>query len=258
MAQSTMESQTPQTFELAKESKKPEVQALNFRGDVVLLSTILHQMCDALCMMPHTVDKETEGLVGGLKATLHLLKKLWNMPDPQWMAIRNTVCVGMVKDTKKHGNTSVSMGFAKNFFDKNPDENVVLFLNCGTGGIKYQLYRRNMKTGIVFLDKEFKPKDGASPNSLPVEGLYKPKTPVALDVNNTHFGNEKTACPGELGLESLAGVPIRVFVTGSIREEWEKASADNKQVFEKLMSDFFAGFGTPASSDGSYSHHSRL
>jgi len=82
--------------------------------------------------------------------------------DPAW---RNQIQIGIIKSTFECGNTSVSMGLAVSYFAKkhlNKDNNkVVGFLNCGTGGIKFQLYtclqQKNNDRYRVALVAEFKP-----------------------------------------------------------------------------------------------------
>jgi len=50
--------------------------------------------------------------IRGAHAALAALQELWNMRHVGWEAVRNDVRVGLVKETKDCGNTSVSMGLA--------------------------------------------------------------------------------------------------------------------------------------------------
>lgn len=78
------------------------------------------------------------------------------MDDPGWLLMRNRVWVGLVKATQDCGNSSVSMGFAKRYFELHPGKKFVGFINGGTGGVKMQMYGH--KDGRVFTILEGKPR----------------------------------------------------------------------------------------------------
>lgn len=86
---------------------------------------------------------------------------MYYMTDGAW---REHVHIGIIKSTFECGNSSVSMGLAVSYFANkaiNKDENqVVGFLNCGTGGNKFQLYTNLPQQGQgyrVALIAELKP-----------------------------------------------------------------------------------------------------
>lgn len=66
--------------------------------------------------------------------TLVTLKDLYYMPHPGWHAVRDKVKIGLYKETETCGNTSVAMGLAVRYFQNNPTKQVVVFVNCGSGG----------------------------------------------------------------------------------------------------------------------------
>jgi hypothetical protein len=101
-------------------------------------------------------NDDAKGPLAGLHAALSSLKALWFTKDPDWKAIRDKVQVGLVKETEDCGNTSVSMGLAYRIMKETKEQNLVL-LNCGTGGVKYQLYGWSAD-GCLIAKQEFKPK----------------------------------------------------------------------------------------------------
>jgi hypothetical protein len=137
------------------------------------------------------------------------------------------IYVGLIKETENYGNTSVSMGKARLFFDQQADavengdknqedmKSFVGFLNCGTGGPKFQTYSET-PNDILYCVREEKPEEGFSVNDLPC-GPYVPKTktPATVEALNSMF----------LDLTSTARTekrPIEAFITGPMRECYEK------------------------------------
>lgn len=171
-------------------------------------------------MAPYLKDpgEYDEATVHALHATMVLLKNLYLYENQRWAGLRDRVCIGLVKDTKKYGNTSVSMGAAV----MAKSEERVGFLNCGTGGIKYQLYSR--EGGLLHLVSEFKPKNGANPNSLKI-GDYVPQTVVSFEATRTLL--EEELANDELPWKG-SQIPVFAFVTGSIRQVWEDAEPKKK------------------------------
>jgi hypothetical protein len=216
-----------------------EKKERRLQNEIILLS----QVPDIWRIANHLLDTETgdnEGPIHAFHAAFVALKNLWfsredARGDKEWGQIRGTIALGLIKDTKKYGNTSVSMGAAKSKFDASPRTENIGFLNCGTGGIKYQLYS---STGCLHLKGEFKPKDGASPNALEV-GKFKPKKPINFELTRELFAKELADAPWARELN----VPVYAFVTGTVREHWENAGADEKQLMESKMKELFAPRG---------------
>jgi len=161
--------------------------------------------------------------------------------------IRDRVQLGLIKETKSFGNTSVSMGAAKSV---PVFEDAVGFLNCGTGGIKYQMY--SVRGGLLRVVAEFKPKNGCSPNALKV-GSYSPKQKKEEkeEAGTKSAGSGSVEAARELLLKELAeapwrdlpATPVYCFVTGTLRQHWEDSAADECALLEREMAKLFAGTG---------------
>lgn len=204
-------------------------------------------------------DQDLKGPNDGLRACLRLLRDLWYYPNAQWRLVRLRVLIGLVKDTENHGNTSVSMGMAKGFFDANPNPltSAVGFLNCGTGGIKYQYYLRISER--IFVVFEFKPKDGANPNALEFPG-YNPKKPMSFDQVRRLLGQEIVQASKDFANKLKEKdyvlppcVPIYAFITGPFREFYEKAPPEIKQQLNEFTGRVFVEIALPIiGNNGSY------
>lgn len=142
--------------------------------------------------------------------------------------VRDKVCVGFIKDTPQHGNTSVSMGAAKALSANLGAGDYIGFLNCGTGGIKYQMYKREPLLSVA---KEYKPseeKHFANLGQLEL-GSYKPPQDAYQFV--TSMEDFQSLFKQELKNAPWAGkpeIPVYAFITGKIRAHWEK-KADAKE-----------------------------
>ncbi len=167
-------------------------------------------------------------------------KAIYNLEMPsnckynqqQWQLILNTkVKFGLVKDTPDCGTSSVSMGAAVEHFTKFPPKNammkeVVLFLNCGSGGIKYQLYESfNGMIRCVEEEKGFGSNELPNPNAIKI-GNYIPS--MLRDFNEDQQKLSKT-------LKSMcAKISIDfkcyAFVTGKLRENYEKSNDEEKKL----------------------------
>ena len=205
---------------------------------------------------------ENWGPYKALYSTLRLLFELWNNPDDMWTKFKESFYIGLIKETDTYGDTSVSMGAAVEHF-KNKDPSDVMFLNCGTGGIKYQIYTKRKdininENEIIYARKDYKPANNeyaleniTGPNQLNVNGdiekdpkyiqnkfqmIYelsgfisgffpKPKESVNPSIPNTN-----------------ADIPIFAFVTGDKhRQTWEE-NPDKKESIDKNMVKYFGEF----------------
>jgi hypothetical protein len=167
------------------------------------------------------LEKEEQPLVQeatycGMIEGLNLLKEVWNWNRFGWKEIRGTILVGLIKDTNLYGNTSVSMGavsvLQSALFSDEAYE--VGFVNCGTGGNKYQLYLFDKYWRI---SKEFKPgiKCFSRMRAPGQEGLLTP-TDVVAQIN------------AELKGAPWHGrkIPVYGFITGKLREVWESTKSE--------------------------------
>lgn len=204
-----------------------------FRGDLIPLSSIPDKWLLVNPLLLGELPRDVEGPAHALHATLMLLQKLYYLEHPRWKQLRDKVQLGLVKDTKQYGNTSVSMGAAKiSRFDERAG-----FLNCGSRGIKYQMYSK--AGGVLHLEAEFKPKQGASPNCLQVGG-FQPKQPASFDECRrlllAELQNDQMPWRG-------MDIPQYAFVTGTIRNYWEGANAEERARLELAMEQLFASTG---------------
>ncbi len=209
-----------------------DIKTCEYDADIIPLSWIMDKW---LLVAPEVHKKlaepgQDDGPFFALYSTLKTLKALYNFNNANWHQIRDTVHIGLIKDTKEYGNTSVSMGAAKNL--QLPRVGI---LNCGTGGIKYQMYA--IKDGILKLEQEVKPRNGCSFNNLRI-GQYNP--------------GEKSVSPlwmkillqKELELAPWsevddAEIPLYALVTGNIRHHWETADANEKKFLELEIGQIF-------------------
>ena len=219
---------TPESKEIKTEIKAEKVESYEHLL-IPLKRIVVDNYTVIMDSLPLDANNAT---VIALRATLQTLHGLWHLADAEWRKTRETIHIGLVKETKRHGNTSVSMGCATQYFAKNPERSGVAFLNCGTGGIKYQYYRKD--NGIIYVALEHKPKDGASPNGIEISG-FKPKVPVGYVRNVLLLNNElydfrhnvdvmfpDVADTYSSVIEGPSSVETFAFITGSIREFWEQ------------------------------------
>src|SRR5690606_35883087 len=161
---------------------------------------------------------------------------------------------------------------------KNNDSPNVMFLNCGTGGIKYQVYSKKEK-GIIFDAGEYKPsadrekkakeeekgkktKEEVSvpftgPNSLHLHSKsdlqekekYKPNPDNVLDdqKNKLYLIFELTGALSDNNIKKKyktnvdVDIPIFAFVTGSLRGVWEdsRLKEEQKRNLDSAMDKYF-------------------
>lgn len=232
--------------EMQEEKKAEEQKQSPYEKDIVPLCAAVLNMLAIVATIPISKGPDDDGPIAGFKAMFWALIELYFFSDdPEWLALRDKLSLGLVKDTKKHGNTSVSMGAAKKYEpgisrDISSIKKYAGFLNCGTGGVKHQLYC--LENGILFLVDEYKPKEGeaASPNALPVVELdYNPKNPMPMKQNQgllkigivhfaTHVVPKGVQCP------------VYALITGPLRELWEKGDARVKRILEELAVAFYS------------------
>lgn len=240
------------TYVKQSEKKQKPSEQTNYNNDVIPLELIVREKFGKIYTDPkfpttsngtlYGDDKiNNDGQIIGFTSSLDVCIKLWRMNNARWLAIRNRVHIGYIKGTKKHGNTSVSMGLAVRYFEKNTNKSCVIFLNCGTGGIKYQCYAQ--KANIIYLLFEFKPENRTGPNSLKV-CTYTPKNEITFEVNVEALKTEMADAINshkELLGSDIQQVDVLAFITGDIRKKFEDSTQENKQIFENILKDYFHG-----------------
>lgn len=224
----------------------PENQITSFRNFCENSTKRAFVAMQILATLKEEERKDMDGPFRAFDATCEFLKELHFFLDARMHPerTRNEIFIGFVKETPSNGNTSVSMGTAVEYFKKNPSEQGVMFLNCGTGGIKYQLY---LKNGCNYTLKEYKPKNGASVQGFQLQGCgYTPKQPVQngtfRQMLEKEFKNTGTQ----------QGIKVFAFITGTIREYFEKlgAGSEERKMLENHCAEQFQEIAEPL--DGSY------
>jgi hypothetical protein len=209
----------------------------NFNELVVPIDIFLNNhsiTCEKI--LPELESKSDETTIGPIIAfkvageTLKVLKeKLGDCAD--------CLQVSIIKGTYDHGTTSVSQGAAERVYNMPVyrDRPLVL-LNCGTGGIKFQLAKYN--GGKIAIVAESKTSSGElvpSPNALEIAN-YKPKNVFPFNENKQMMKDKLTVFLKEHNLPS--DTLVFGFVTGTVREFWEKAK-DEKMEYENKIIEYF-------------------
>jgi len=204
-------------------------------------------------------------IINAANVTLMALKELYYLQHPGWEKVRDHVHVGMYKETANCGNTSVSMGLATSFFLRNPNKVVVAFLNCGSGGMRVQIYSKfNDVISVLF---EFKPKEGNGPAVMSSLVILNSKKQVVYKPRSVESKTESTVQeeiqilleaapwassefikrmavrvgqPEENVNQVVANLDVFAFVTGSIREAYLKAGVADKIHFDDAMARVFS------------------
>lgn len=193
------------------------------------------------CAEEYLTPRKDPGPVAALHGALCCLKDLYCLGGGAW-AKDIPIQVGLIKATADCGNTSVSMGIAWIYFRNKPDNQALGVLNCGTGGVRLQLYIRTKKTVVCLL--EYKPPgNGKGVFSNLRVGGYAPSNPgkeqtpeqlkeeISTLLVNAPWNNAKLlaklAKQFKIKVEKLV-IPVVAMVSGTIRNFWERKSTEAK------------------------------
>lgn len=191
---------------------------------IVSLSELYHHLDDNHVKIKNSLDT-TVDLDAALYATLETLKVVYESDTKN---DRGNIIVSFIKTTK-NTNTSVISGIASKFNEK------VLILNCGTGSIKYQYYKKG-SDGIVTVLGEHKPKT-VSFSNFPINGYYDVKE-NATSLNSMIMAIKRDL--KELPWNLDKNVKVVAMITSNIRKAWQKSNAKEQfegrvhEVFDKL------------------------
>lgn len=202
----------------------------------------------------YLTPQKDPGPVAALHGALCCLKDLYCLGGGAW-AKDLPIQVGLIKATSDCGNSSVSMGLAWIYFRNKPDNQALGVLNCGTGGVRLQLYVRTKGTVSCLL--EYKPAGAGKGvfSNLRV-GSYSPtnvakeqsaqelKEEISTLLLNAPWNNVKLrvklAKQFKIRTHDKLHIPLVAFVSGTIRNYWEKKlTADSKEadmIEEKINS----------------------
>lgn len=204
-------------------------------SEIVPLGHVVNTMYSQIM---DTLPTNGEATVVALRAILTTWNGIWHTANADWLAVRSKIMFGLIKETKSFGNTSVSMGCAKKYFDANPEENVVGFINCGGGGNKYQLYKKN--DGCISVVYEYKPKNGSSPSRANIAGFAPGDNELKNSENDSALTQEIAEFRAQASKKhAIANFPIFAFITGKFRGFWEKKSANVQSEMNTWAVEYF-------------------
>lgn len=161
----------------------------------------------------------------------------------QWLALKSKLKLQLIKDTEEYGTTSVSMGYAQKLLDDNQylRNNLLVLGNCGTGGLKVGFYKRH--NGILRAVSEDLKQTGNVPSLNKVAETIQ----MEQDLNEQRLFTYDVATLQQhqsylqeysqqvkrriqglreqrlFGISESTEVYYAAFVTGPVRENWEKA-----------------------------------
>jgi hypothetical protein len=179
------------------------------------------KICQIIELYKNTDD---DALAYALLATIETLENIYNHTNSN--SFKNKLYIGYAKNTQNI-NTSVSSGIMCNISKNNE---IIGFLNCGTGGIKYQLYQNI--NNVIKVIKEDKP-ICSSFSQLFINKLYEPKN----SINKNILKKEIQKTLNDIKWDK--NIPIYSFITGDIRKVWENSSKLIKKIFEKEVINIF-------------------
>lgn len=216
-----------------KKPEKPETTEcyFEFNRRIIPLSNLLANANEAFMNQLKAAQKgprEKEAdIIEALITTLEVLRVFW-AASPN----HENYSVGLNKDTKSFGNTSVSMGVAATHFKENHPDSTLEVLNAGTGGIKCQIYKmqKNPQGDLVVAlvyesKKEDETKSGIHPNSFSLEEwLLKPDREVQ------EFNDKLEAHLAQLHTKwGISPMHSKVLITGNLRKDWEDCKDEEKK-----------------------------
>ncbi len=177
------------------------------------------------------------------------VERLWNLTIPaeciytkeEWKkTLMTKVKFGLVKETPDCGTSSVSMGIAVEYFNRHPPlsaPEAILLLNCGSGGIKFQLFDC-CSDGIVKAVEEMKGSSHLpSPNAVKI-GHYTPDEVRNWDSEQTNLISNFQAFVSKVG-SKYHKFSIFAFVTGKVREVYEKSNDFEGKIMDYDMQSYF-------------------
>jgi hypothetical protein len=185
-----------------------------FAQEIVPLAAFsTHKAAIAALIATHTTKKDT-ATAAACAAACGFLAAAY---EADALPARDAVQVSFIKETPEHGNTSVSQGVAANL-GLAPGR-VGAMINGGTGPAKYQYYTN---AGCLRVLGEHKP------GGVSLQCVGKPLTDeerkatqalIALEIANSEAAVAKSTGA------TVNARPYRVFITGTVRNEWEAGGA---------------------------------
>jgi len=169
------------------------------------------------------------------------VRQLWIYKNTQrWRHMLQCLSFGLVKDTECFGTTSVSMGIAEMRFAQICLCPLVI-ANCGTGGMKVGVYYRGMWGTYCMFDIKGG-KEVPSPNALKWGTHYQPHGALGFQEDHERMTNMCFHIKQELNKRGFTSdqVEFVAFLTGPLREVYEKADAQSKEELNDMLDTYFA------------------
>lgn len=149
----------------------------------------------------------TDGTDVGFYVMIQILQEIYNLTK------NNNILIGTYKETQKYGDTSVSMGVCHQL----KIEEDIGILNCGAGGIKYQIYGK--RNGYLTLIHKYCPCNGVNLNIISGPKLV---PLIEKEMQTISMPKKKIA-----------------FITGHLRKKWQDGSTDKKEAMNQEMTSIF-------------------
>jgi len=244
---------------MSTEKKKKCDSETNFRASVMPLkqylvrtrfarNTLVAAMKKRAIAQDATKEEKNKlGLISGFESSSKSLEKVYF----QLGSKKKQILIGLIKATQTHGTTSITQGAAKIAFE-HPDcagLEFIAFLNCGTGGVKIQVTRKDPKTGIISMYAESKDSgsaDLANPNALRILDYVPSEN---MNIGEVDFFKDTEKLKKSVNkflteeLKLSEDLPIYVLVTGTLRQSFEKAPStgkNSKSDYDNEMEKYFA------------------
>jgi hypothetical protein len=190
-----------------------------FAQELVPLAAFSAHRVAIKALVAEYTTKDTAAIAAACAAAFEFLAAAYD--DKALPGSEDRAQVSFIKSTEEHGNTSVSQGVACKLALKRGQ--VGGMLNGGTGDVKFQFY---LNTADAILRVLFERKAGG----VSLQCVGKPLTAAERTTIQGQLRASLEACEGqlaattsEMGLPASAANarPFRVFITGTVRNEWE-------------------------------------
>ena len=159
----------------------------------------------------------TDGIDVAFYVMMQILQEIYDLTK------NNNILIGTYKETQKYGDTSVSMGLCHQL----KIEEDIGILNCGAGGIKYQIYGK--RDGYITLINKYCPHNGVNLNIMTGPQLV---PLIEKEMQTITMPKKKIA-----------------FITGHLRKRWQNSSLDKKEVMNQEMTSIFQALSIDAIND---------
>lgn len=171
-------------------------------------------------------EKDAE-IIQGVYLVQKLIRILYDLgSESERQMLMYSTFFGLIKDTKEHGNTSVSMGVASLFFeDASHKQHLLEIGGFGAGGMKPSMFHVNQKGHVSCLMDDMKGTDAMpNPNLLKI-GTFCPSQKLSTMMEEKAKLDKCVQLlkkkEDSLGYDDLTTFKV-AYITGPLREHYEK------------------------------------